>query len=285
MSTRSSGEPQKPARRVRFERHPSQVVFDPTFSSFVVTWSKCGLPDEKRLEARKDPLTWLPSVAAIAALYDRGCVPQNQIVYAAMAVGRAWESGDRDGLDTEGAKKAAELVHDLAYMCVDVTSQAVARDVGQAMRHLLDEMAKVRFMNLKADDFADENVMPSLEKAAGECFSAEGFPTWSQSSMRRRFLFCLNKKERTELAYTLVSLIFDSGSCPLLSLSDRRILRMQSAKHSGMDRGAFSEQSFSEFFSYALNAMRDAKSDGRDSLGLGMARNDFVNSVLGASSC
>ena len=96
------------ARRTRFERHASQVVFDPDSSSFVVTWAKCSLPMEERVASHKDPLTWIPSVSAMATLYDRGCVPHTQTVYAARAVGRAVDAGDREMLDTEGAKKAAE---------------------------------------------------------------------------------------------------------------------------------------------------------------------------------
>ena len=138
------------SRRTRFERHASQVVFDPVSSSFVVTWEKCSKPMEQRVAAHRDPLVWIPSVSAMATLYDRGCVPHTQTVYAARAVGRAVDAGDREMLDTEGAKKAAELVRDLSSMCVDATSPSVERDIRQAMRHLLDEIAAVRFLNSNA---------------------------------------------------------------------------------------------------------------------------------------
>lgn len=79
-------------------------------------------------------------------------------------------------------------------------------------------------------------------------------------------MFCLNKRERTEVIYTLVSLLFDVGPCPLLSLSDRRSLRMQAIRHSGIC-GAFSMDSVLSFFSFAIGKMREMKECGRSGLG------------------
>lgn len=254
------------SRRTRFERHASQVVFDPDSSSFVVTWAKCSRPEAERVAAQRDPLVWIPSVSAMATLYERGCIPHSQTVFAARAVGRAVDAGDRDVLDTEGARKAAELVRDLAYMCVDASSHTVERDLRQAMRHLLDEIAAVRFMNAGEEMFDGQKVMQTLEKSSAECFGIDGFASWPAQSMRRRFMFCLNKRERTEVIYTLVSLLFDVGPCPLLSLSDRRSLRMQAIRHSGIC-GAFSMDSVLSFFSFALGKMREMKECGRSGLG------------------
>ena len=274
-------------RRIRFEHHSSRVMFDPSSLQFVVTWSKCGMPPEKRLEARRDPMTLIPSVSAIATLYDRGCVPKNQVVYAAMAIGRAWAAGDRVDLDTDEAKRAAELVHDLSSMCVDANSESVASDIGQAMRHLLDEMARVRFMNEMDEEFEESRVMPAIEKATAECLGIEGFGSWTSQSMRRRFMFCLNRKERSRVVYTLVSLLFDTGSCPLLSLSDRRAIRMASFRriygervHAvGLDAGKASE-----FFRTALSMMREMKEDGRVSFGSRITQNQLADMVAGSSS-
>lgn len=248
-------------RRTRFERHASQVVFDPTSSSFVVTWAKCNRPVEERIAERKDPMAWIPSVSAIAELYDRGCIPRSQIVSAARAIGRAWSAGDRDMLDTEGAKKAAELVHDLSAMCVDASSQAVARDVGQAIRRLLDEMAAVRFAGCDMDDLREEKVIPPLEKSVAECFKIADFITWPYKSMRRRMMYCLNRKERTPVTYTLLSLLFDIGPCPLLSLSDKRAVRAAAMSESGLG-GEFLEGTVVSFFKVALRIMRNVKADG-----------------------
>lgn len=267
---------------MRFERHPSQVVFDPSCMSFVVTWAKCGISDEARLEKRKDPIAWIPSVSAVASLYDRGCIPQRLVVRAAMAVGRAWDAGDREGLDTEGARKAAELVRDLGSMCVDASSPSVERDVGQAMRHLLDEMARVRFADLPESEFSDR-VLSSLSRAAAECVRVPGFASWPRQSMRRRFLFCLNRKERTAVAYALASLLFDSGSCPILSLSDRRALRMEAANASELCRSGFTRESMDAFFAYAMNAMKSAKDEGSPSL-LGKVTQQQLVDSLGSSS-
>lgn len=266
------------SRRTRFERHASQVVFDPVSSSFVVTWEKCSRPMEQRVAAHRDPLVWIPSVSAMATLYDRGCIPHSQTIFAARAVGRAVDAGDREMLDTEGAKKAAELVRDLSSMCVDAMSPSVEQDVRQAMRHLLDEIAAVRFLNLPAKALEASEVIPVMDKAAAECFSASGFVSWPAQSMRRRFMFCLNKKERTEVVYTLVSLLFDVGSCPLLSLSDRRVLRMQSIKASGIDE-TFSPESVHGFFMYSLGKMRGMKDDGRSILGDRMTQQQLADSI------
>ena len=268
---------------MRFESHPSQVMFDPASLQFVVTWAKCGLPPEKRLEARRDPMTWIPSISAVATLYDRGCVPQGQVVYAAMAIGRAWAAGDREDLDTEEAKKAAELVHDLSSMCVDANSPSVARDVGQAMRHLLDEIAGVRFMNLRHEDLDEKVVVPPLMKAVSECMSENGFWTWPHSSMRRRFLFCLNRRERTQVAYSLISLLFDSGSCPLLSISDRRAIRTMAFRESGMD-SSFSRDGVLAFFTSALRKMREMKENGRHRLSERMSQKQLADIIQEASS-
>ena len=277
---RSRGKPQR--RRIRFERHPSQVMFDPSSSQFVVTWAKCGKPDEERLAARRDPMTWIPSVGAVATLFDRGCVPPEQVVFAARAIGRAWDAGDRDMLDTEDAKKAAELVHDLSSMCVDASSSSVARDVGQAIRHLIDEMAAVSFMNLRSEDLEDSEVMPALEKASAECLSIDGFGMWTHASMRRRFLYCMNRKERTPVAYTLVSLFFDTGSCPLLSLSDRRTLRMIAFRGTNLAL-SFTVEHMVGFFKNALSKMREMKASGRCSLIEKMTTKQLADSLADSS--
>lgn len=265
-------------RKVRFERNASRIAFDAGSSSFVVTWSKCGRSAEERLAAKRGPENWIPSVSAVTTLYDRGCIPHEQIVYAARAVGKAWSEGDREFLDTDGAKKAAELVADLSSMCVDPSSPVVASDLGQAMRHLLDEIAAVRFADAPAADFEEGAVMPSLEKAAGECLANREFLSWPKASMRKRFLYCLGRKERTDVVYTLVALLFDCGSCPLLSLTDRRALRMRAP------RGQFDRDGAMSFARFALSRMREAKSEGRSRIKDRMTAQQLTD-MLSADSC
>lgn len=264
-------------KKIKFDRNASRVVFDPDTCDFVVTWSKCGVKESDRLASIKDPLQLIPSIDAIATLYDRGRIPPSQSVYAAIAIGRAWSYGDREMLDTDGAKKAAELVHDLSTMCVNASSPTVIKDVRQAIRHLLDEMASVRFYNLDDSEF-EQPVLDSLYRSASECFSIDGFMSWPPQSMRSRFMYCLNRKERTQVAYTLISLLFDVGACPLLSLSDRRALRMKAARESGimecMDLG-----SVSRFFSYALSRMKDAKLEGRSDIGVRLTQQQLADSM------
>lgn len=267
--------------RIRFERHSSQVVFDPATSDFVVTWTKCGMPDSDRLAKKRDPSKWMPSVSAVSTLFDRGCIPQNRIVYAARAIGRAWNAGDRDSLDTEEAKKAAELVSDLSSMCVDPESESVAMDIGQAMRHLIDEMAAVRFASIPCEEFAESAVMPALEKAAEECMHVDGFESWPAVAKRRRFMFCLNRRERSEVNYTLVSLLFDTGSCPLLSLSDRRMLRMQAMREAKVGEG-LTVDSICRFFRYALSRMRGVKDAGLSRIGGTLSQQQLLDCISAA---
>lgn len=260
--------------RVRFERFASQIVFDPASSVFVVTWAKCNLPLEARL-AKRAPENWLPSISAMVTLYDRGCVKPEHVVYAAKAVGAAWKAGDRDGLDTESAKKAAELVCDLSSMCVDTGSSSVACDIGQAMRHLLDEMAAVKFMNEPISAFEQCKVMPALEKAASECLAIEGFIRWPSIAKRRRFMYCLNRKERTEVAYTLTALLFDTGACSLLSLTDRRKLRMQAARASEIDI-RFCLASVFTFLDFSLRKMRQMRASDTPHVSGDMSANELI---------
>lgn len=245
---------------VRFERNPSQIVFNPQTDSYVVTWAKCNISPAERIAKQKDALKWRPSVSAIAALFDRGRVDAENTVAAARAVGNAWRSGDRYLIDTDGAKKATELVSDLSGMCVDPKSQDVIRDIRQALRHLVDEIALSRFISEPDANFEEKKVLPSLSKAARECMSIEEFASWPSPSQRRRFLYCLNKHERSRVAYTLVSLLFDVGACPLLSLSDSRALRTISLSESGLERG-LSVGGMDRFFEVALHKMHEARRD------------------------
>ena len=255
------------ARKVRFERHPSRIVLDPASSSFVVSWTKCGIDAKSRLEASRDPKRWMPSVAAVADVCERGCVSGDGGWAAAASIGRAYDAGDRYLLDTDDAKKAAEMVRDLASM------HAGKSDVWQAIRHLLDEIAHVRFANAPASEF-DEQILVPLCRAFDECMSVEGFCDWPPSSMRRRFLYCLNRKERTQVAYTLVGLFFDVGSCPLLSISDRRAIRMSAnSKFKGSDRER------KEIFAFCLSEMASAKKAGLSSIGARMTQQQLADSL------
>jgi len=252
-------------------------MFDPSSLQFVVTWSKCGLPTEKRLEARRDPMTWMPSISAIATLYERGCVPGDKMLAAASSIGRSYDAGDRYLLDTDDAKRAAEMVRDLAYINAGKT------DLRQAIRNLIDEIAHVRFSSAPASEF-DENILGPLGSAWDKCMSIEGFDTWKPASMRRRFLYCMRRKDRTQVAYTLVGILFDIGSCPLLSLSDRRTLRMMS--FSKAREGCVEESaewppmnSAKEVFRFALEEMSAAKNAGLRYVCCKMTQQQLADSI------
>lgn len=278
---RASAEKAK-GRGVKFERHASQIVFDPASLSFVVTWAKCNRTPEERL-AKRAPAHFIPSIGAIATLFDRGLVDSAHVVYAAKSVGAAWKAGDMDGLDTEEAKKAVELVSDLSSMCVNPSSTSVSADIGQAFRHMLDELAAVRFLNTPIAEFKDEAVLPALDKAVAECLGTAGFLNWPAMAKRRRMLFCLNRKERTEVTYTLVSMLFDTGSCPLLSLADRRIIRMHASKASGLGLGEGSGI-YEAFFRQALLEMREMREADMAHVAGRLSPKEMLDMVSGASS-
>lgn len=264
----------KPSRtrpKTRFERNASQVVFDPVKNEFVVTWSKCGLPKEERLKVRA-PQSWIPSISAVATLYERGGVAPDEMCAAASAAERAWKDGDRLGLDTDGAKKAAEMVGSLAAICAD------PMDIGHAMRMLLDEMAKARFAGMDPEDFDEALVMPAIDRCVDGCLEKDGFSGWPETCRRRCFLFGLKRKERTSLAYTLVSLLFDCGSCPLLSLMDRAALRIKAMAHSGLSE-AFTRETVSSFVRFSLGRMRDARERGLSSIGEKLTQQQIVCSL------
>lgn len=269
-------------RGVKFERHASQIVFDPVSLSFVVTWAKCNRTLDERL-AKRAPAHFIPSIVSIATLFDRGLIDTSHVVYAAKSVGAAWKAGDRDGLDTEEAKKAVELVSDLSSMCVNPSSTSVSADIGQAFRHMLDELAAVRFLNTPIAEFKDEAVLPALDKAVAECICTAGFLDWPAMAKRRRMLFCLNRKERTEVTYTIVSMLFDTGSCPLLSLSDRRIIRMHASKASGLGLGEGSG-TYQSFFRYALLEMREMRESDTAHVSGRLSPKEMLDIVSGASS-
>lgn len=255
------------ARRVRFERHPSRIVLDPSASSFVVSWTKCGVDEKSRLAASRDPNRWLPAVSAVADVCERGCVSGDGVWAAAASIGRAYDAGDRYLLDTDAAKKAAEMVRDLASM------HAGKSDVWQAIRHLLDEIAHVRFANAPLSEF-DERILVPLFRAFDACMAVDGFADWPPASMRRRFLYCLRRNERTQVAYTLVGLFFDVGSCPLLSLADRRTIRMRANSiFNGSGRGR------KELFAFCLSEMASAKKAGLSSIGARMTQQQLADSL------
>lgn len=263
--------------RVRFERNASRVVFDPGSRSFVVTWSKCNKTADERISSRKDQLRWLPSVGAVTTLYDRGVVKLEQNVCAAAAIGRAWDAGDRELLDTEEAKKAAALVRDVASVCGNATSAPY--DAGLAIRHLVDEMSAVRFSEAEITREIVDGVLKRLDKAAEECLSVDGIRDWSPRDIRRKFLFCMKRKECTELVYSLLSLLFGTGACPLLSMSDRLMIRERGIASSGLS-DSFDCLTVGRFFRSAANQMLDMKNNGLDRLNERPTQRQVIHNFL-----
>ena len=247
-------------KNIHIETHPSRVVFDPVSSSFVVTWAKCDRPENERVLAHKNPAVWIPSVSSIAELYDRGKIKGVQIIYAARSIGRALEAGDRHLLDTDAAKCAAEMVSRLEACRRDEKTQSACRDIGQSIRNLLDEIARVKFMGLSEGDLGNEAV-DILDRAFVKCFHIHGFCGWPMPSKRRRMLYEIKSRDRSEVVYAAVALLFDTGPCPILSMKNRRALRIKAVDESHIDSG-MTPDSVHKFFSYIVSVMSEMKKAG-----------------------
>ncbi len=264
-------------RRVRFERNASRIVFDPVSSSFVVTWSKCNAPQAERARRIIDPSKRVPSISAMATLFDRGRITEDQVVPAAKAVGRAWDLGDREFLDTEEAKKSAEFVRNISTMCADSDRESVSCDFCQAMRHLVDEIANVRFSCFEIPEDCGR-MIGSIVSAAEECLLIDGFLTWDAANRRRRFLFCLDRRECSELVYSVVSLLFDTGACPLLSVQDRRALRIIGLEKSDVVSD-FRSDTVRAFCAFVIEQFRTMKAEGRNTLGAKITQQQLIDYV------
>lgn len=225
-----------------------------------MTWTKCGRPVGERVLAGASTLSWLPSVAAVAELFDRGCVFGESVLPAARAVARAYDAGDRAGLDTDAAKRAAEIVMAVA------TADAVQDDASSALRGLVDAIAAARLASEPEESLSDAAVLPPLARAAAECLREEGaqFNEWSQSSKRRRFLYCLRRRERTPAAYTLASLLFATGACPLLGSRGRKAASLAAFRESGVDPLRLTEDGCAAFLRSALRMLREAHATGTE---------------------
>lgn len=239
-------------RRMRFERHASRVAFDPSLPGYVATWSKCGIPDAERLSRCPDPSIWIPSIEAMATLYDRGAIPLERTVCAGKSVAAAWNAGDRRMLDSGAAKGAAEMVRDMS-----MSGASGEMDMMQAMRTLSDEIAAVRFAETPRESLCDESALHALAEAGRECLSIPGFAGWPPKAMRRRLLYRLGRRRATDWAYTLISAMFGVGAGPLLSLRDRSAL-WSMAEAAGIPRTVAAMPGFFGFAAGKLIEMKDA---------------------------
>lgn len=226
---------------------------------------------------RKDPLRWLPSVGAVTTLYDRNAVKQEQNVYAAAAIGRAWDAGDRELLDTEAAKKAAILVRDVAAVCCN--SPSAPYDAGHAIRNLVDEMSVVRFSETEITQEVVDDILKRLDRATEECLSVEGIRDWKPRDIRRRFMFCMKRKECTDLVYTFLSLLFGVGACPILSMPDRMIIRERGISEAGLQDN-FDRVTVGRFFKSVASQMLHMKNNGLDRLKEHLTQRQVINSFL-----
>lgn len=265
------------SRKLCFERHPTQIAYDASTDAFVVRWSK-----KNGSKVEPDISKWRPSIGAVTTLYDRGKVESGQVLAAAKAIGCAWDLGDREYLDSEGCKKAAETIRDMSNVEKgDVKFNE--KDMKLLIRRLLDEMAAVRFMYEPQRNFSKEAMIPMV-KAIDRCYNTPGFADWPAISRRRKFLLCLKKRECTGVVYTIAALLFDTGACPLLSSMDRRTVRVMAMEKSNIqnDNG---RDAMVEFVEYSMTKIREAKAAGECRIMGSLTQQQFSDTITSQHSC
>ena len=161
-----------------------------------------------------DPRRHLVGVATAVTFWDN-VDRKEHCLGCARTVKEAWATGDRYLLDTDEARKAAELVADLA------NSKPDAIDICAALIDLQNAIAKVRLSNTPLEAF---DVLDICTAAINKCYAIPDFRGWSAQAQRRRFLYELQRKDRTTVTYTLMGLYFKHGATPLLTSKQKQEL-------------------------------------------------------------
>jgi hypothetical protein len=195
---------------MKFEKRTRKVVYVEACNIYRVTFDVVT----SRSRTPLDPKRHLVGVAAAVAFWDN-VDKRNHCLGCARTVKEAWNAGDRYLLDTDDARKAAELVADLADMKPD------AIDICAALIDLMNAIAGVRMSNTSLEEF---DILAACTDAAKRCYEIDGFGGWTVQARRRRFLYELPRKDRTNVAYTLMGLYFEYGATPLLTSRQRQEL-------------------------------------------------------------
>lgn len=218
---------------MKFEKRPRKVIYLSNediyraTSDAVTAKDRAPIAEKRRLVGIATAVTYWDNV-------DR----REHCLGCARTIKEAWLAGDRYLLDTDEAKKAAELVTDLA----DTKPDAI--DICSALMDLLNAIAKVRLADTKMEDFEVQQICTD---AITKCFETPGYTEWSGQARRRRFLYELKRKHRTPVTYTLMGLYFEYGATPLLTAKQRHELM-------SLDRGEGPEGA-SLFFDNCLRQM------------------------------
>lgn len=231
---------------MKFERRPRKVMYVQGDDIYRATMDTVTASRRLPVDKRKR----LVGVAAAVTFWERvdmhpvsnGEISVARCMACARTVKEAWLAGDRYMLDTDGARKAAEIVADLADTKPD------DMDICEALIDLSNEIAKVRLANTRLEEF---DILNECVDAIGKCYAVEGFADWTKKSQRRRFMFELPRKARTPVTQTLMGLYFAVGETPLLTLKQRKDMI-------GADRGE-GPAGAERFFSYCIRKMTEFK--------------------------
>ena len=195
---------------MRFEKRPRKVIYVKSDDIYRATIDTVTSKTRTPIDPRKR----LVGIAAAITFWDN-VDRREHCLGCARTIKDAWIIGDRYLLDTDDARKAAELVADLADTKPD------RDDLCSALIDLMNAIAKVRMSNTPITAF---DVLPTCTSAIKRCYEVPGFSDWSAQAKRRRFLYELPRKDRTTVTYTLMGLYFNHGATPLLTAKQRQEL-------------------------------------------------------------
>ena len=218
---------------MKFEKRTKRVMYVGLSDIYRVTSD----PVTSKRRAPLDPRRHLVGVATAVTFWDN-VDRREHCLGCAKTIKEAWVTGDRYLLDTDEARKAAELVADLA----DTKPDAI--DICAALLDLQNAIAKVRLANTPLEAF---DVLDVCSAAINKCYAVPDFKGWSAQAQRRRFLYELQRKDRTTVTYTLMGLYFKHGATPLLTIKQRQELM-------ALDRGNGVEGAI-QFFDNCLRQM------------------------------
>ena len=195
---------------MKFEKRTRKVMYVASADIYRATAGVVTSRDRAPL----DPKRHLVGIAAAVTFWDN-VDRRDHCLGCARTIKAAWQAGDRYLLDTDDARKAAELVADLA----DTKPDAI--DICAALVDLLNAIAKVRLSNTPMESF---DVLGACTEAISKCLAVPEFGSWSVQAQRRRFLYELPRKDRSTVTYTLMGLYFRHGATPLLTSRQRQEL-------------------------------------------------------------
>lgn len=218
---------------MKFEKRTRRVMYVELSDVYRVTADPVTAKHRTPIDAKR----YLVGVATAVTFWD-SVDRRAHCLGCAKTVKEAWTTGDRYLLDTDEARKAAELVADLA------DSKPDAIDICAALIDLQNAIAKVRLANTHLESF---DVLPVCSAALEKCYAIPDFKGWSAQAQRRRFLYELQRKDRTTVTYTLMGLYFKHGATPLLTSKQRQELM-------ALDRGEGLEGAV-QFFDNCLRQM------------------------------